>query len=135
MARGRANIASVLAALNFGALLAGVATGGLAASFVALVVGSALAVFGVETGPEMGLAIGVFAGLAAGGWVAGARARHSHRFHGMVTGLVLAFLILVIARFGGSPASAPTVIWLAVISVAVAGTTGWLGGRRRPDSE
>lgn len=127
----RANIAVVLAALNFGAVLAGVATGGLAASVVALLLGSALAVFGVETGPGMGLAIGVFTGLAAGGWVSGSRSRHSHRFHGMITGLVLAFLILVIARFGGSPASTPTVIWLAVVSVAVGGTAGGMGGRRR----
>ena len=83
----------------------------------------------------MGLATGVFTGLAAGGWVAGSRSRHSHRFHGMVTGLVLAFLILIIARFGGSPASTPTVIWLAVVSIVVAGTAGWMAGRRRPRSE
>jgi hypothetical protein len=135
LAQHRANIAFVLAALNFGAVLLGVATGGLAASVVALVVGGALAVFGVETGPEMGLAMGVFTGLAIAGWVAGLRSRHSHRFHGMVTGLVLAFLILVVARLGGSPASTPTVIWLAIVAVAVAGITGWMGGRRRPDAE
>ena len=129
MARGRANIAIVLAALNLGAVLLGVAAGGLAASVVALLLGGALAVLGVETGPGMGLAIGVFTGLAAGGWVAGNRSRHSHRFHGMITGLVLAFLILLIARFGGSPASTPTVVWLAVVSVAVGGTAGWMGGR------
>lgn len=122
----------MLAALNVGAVLLGVATGGLAASLLGLLVGGVLALIGLEEGPGIGLAIGVLGGLSAGGWVAGSRSRHSHRFHGMVTGLVLAFLILVVARLGGSPAPTPTVLWLAVVAVAVAGTAGWLGGRRRP---
>jgi hypothetical protein len=50
----------------------------------------------------------------------------------MITGLLLAFAIMVIARLGGSPAPTPTVIWLAVVSVAVAGFFGWLAGRRAP---
>jgi hypothetical protein len=120
----------MLAALNFGGVALGVAAGGLTASLVALLAGGLLSIVGVETGPDMGLAIGVVTGLAAGGWVSGARAAHSHRFHGMVTGLLLAFVIVVIARFGGSPASTSTVIWLAVVAIATSGLFGWLAGRR-----
>lgn len=123
--------APMLAALNFLALILGVAAGGLAASLLALALGGGLAILGVEAGPDIGLVLGVVAGLFTGGWVAGWRANHSERFHGMVTGLVLAFVVIVIARLGGSPASTPVVLWLAVLSVAISGLSGWLAGRRK----
>ncbi|MFZ0015370.1 MAG: hypothetical protein WAL25_14780, partial [Acidimicrobiia bacterium] len=90
-----------------------------------------LSILGLESGPDVGLVVGIVAGLAAGGWVAGSRAVHSHRFHGMVTGLLLAFVIVIVARLGGSPAPTPTVVWLALLSIAIAGLFGWLAGRRR----
>jgi putative membrane protein (TIGR04086 family) len=121
----------VLAALNFGALALGVAAGTLTASLLALLVSIGLSLIGVEAGPDIGLVLGIVAGLAAGGWVAGARSAHSHRFHGMVTGLVLAFVIVAVARLGGSEAPLPTVLWLAVLSIAISGIAGWLAGRRR----
>lgn len=121
----------MIAALNFGALALGVAAGGLAASVLGLAVSGLLVVLGVDSGPDIGLVIGVLTGLAAGGWVAGSRSVHSHRFHGMVTGLILAFLIMAIARLGGSPAPTLTVVWLAVVSIVVSGVFGWLAGRRR----
>ena len=120
----------MLAALNIGAVLVGVAAGGLAASVLGLILGSGLAVLGVDQGPGVGLVVGMLSGLALGGWVSGARARHSARFHGAVTGLVMAFLVLVIAVLGGSPASTSSVIWLAVLSTLIAGLSGWLAGRR-----
>jgi hypothetical protein len=121
----------VLAALNFGALALGVAAGGLAASVIGLALSGLLVLVGVEAGPDIGLVVGVLTGLAAGGWMAGLRSAHSHRFHGMITGLMLAFVIMAIARLGGSPAPTLTVIWLAVIAVIVSGVFGWLAGRRR----
>ena len=121
----------MLAALNLGAVMLGVAAGALSASVLALALSGLLTIAGVEGGADIGLVVGILTALATGGWVAGSRARHSHRFHGMVTGLVLAFVILVIARLGGSPASTPRVIWLAVVSIVVAGLTGWLAGRHR----
>ena len=124
----------MLAALNFGAVLAGLASGALSASLLALVASVVLTAVGMDTGSDIGLAIGVFAGLAVGGWVAGSRSVHSHRFHGMVTGLGLAFIILVIARLGGAVSSVLAVIWLAIVSIAIAGLAGWLGGRRRARS-
>ncbi|MBW3666178.1 MAG: hypothetical protein KY394_01155 [Actinobacteria bacterium] len=121
----------MLAALNFGALMLGVASGGLSSSLLALVIGSGLTVAGVEDGAGIGLVVGVVSGLAVGGWVAGARARHSERFHGAVTGLLLAFMIVVVARLGGSPAPTASVLWLAFVSVVVSGLAGWLSGRQK----
>jgi hypothetical protein len=121
----------LLAALNFGAVFAGIATGALTSSLVALALGGLLAILDVDSGPDVGLVTGVLVGLAAAGWVAGRRAVHSHRFHGMVTGLTLAFVVMVVARLGGSPASLATILWLALLSVVVAGFSGWLAGRRQ----
>jgi putative membrane protein (TIGR04086 family) len=121
----------VLAALNFGAVALGVGAGGVVASLLSLLAAGLLSIMGLDAGPDVGLVAGIVAGLAAGGWVAGSRAVHSHRFHGMVTGVVLAFVIVVVARLGGSPAPTPSVIWLALLSIAIAGLFGWLAGRRR----
>lgn len=119
----------MLAALNFGAVALGLGSGALAASLATLLLSSVLTLTGVETGAGIGLVVGIVLGLAAGGWIAGAKARHSHRFHGMVTGLLLAFLVVVIARLGGWPGSVAAVVWLAVLSIAISGLAGWLAGR------
>lgn len=126
-----AKIRVMLAALNFGAVAIGVAAGGLAASLTALLLSGGLSLAGLHSGPDVGLVAGIVIGLAMGGWVAGLRAVHSERFHGMVTGLLLAFVVVIIARLGGSPASTPVVIWLAVLCVAISGLSGWLAGRRK----
>ncbi|MGB8361100.1 MAG: hypothetical protein WCE80_06835 [Acidimicrobiia bacterium] len=131
MADHSANIHHMLAALNFGVVVLSIAAGGLTASLVGLVVGSLLSMSGVENGPGMGLVVGIVAGLFVAGWVAGARSVHSHRFHGMISGLLLSFLIVIVARLGGSVAPTSSVIWLAILSIAISGLAGWLAGRRR----
>jgi hypothetical protein len=121
----------MLAALNFGVLLMSVAAGGLTASLLGLIVGGILSMVGVEDGAGIGLVVGIVAGLMVGGWIAGARSAHSHRFHGMITGLLLAFIIVIVARLGGSSASTTSVIWLAVLSIAISGFSGWFAGARK----
>lgn len=121
----------MLATLNLGAVILGVGAGGLTASLVALGLSTGLGLLGIDGGPVIGVLIGVVAGFASGGWIAGWRARHSHRFHGMVTGLLLAFMVVIVARFGGSAAPTWVVVWQAVLAVAVSGLAGWLAGRRR----
>ncbi|MCH7899859.1 MAG: hypothetical protein ACE1Y8_01385 [Acidimicrobiia bacterium] len=121
----------MLAALNIGAVALGVASGTLTASVLALLVAGGLSIAGIENGDQIGLVVGILVGLGLGGWVAGAKAKHSERFHGAVTGLGIASVIIVIARFGGSPAPTPTVVWLAVLSIFVSGVAGWLAGRRK----
>jgi hypothetical protein len=122
----------MLAALNITALGLGIGAGGLAATVAALLVSIALNLLGFESGVDIGLAAGVGLGLLVGGWVAGTFARHSGRFHGAVTGLLLAALIVVIARMGGSAADTLSVVWLFVLAGFLGGTSGWLAGRRKP---
>ena len=124
----------MLAALNVGSVAIGVAAGSLAASVVGVVASWALTLAGVDDGSGIGLMLGVGSGLFAGGWTAGSRSRHSHRFHGSVTGLLMAFVIVFIALVGGSPAPTITVVIIAGISIIVSGLAGWLAGRRRPVS-
>ncbi len=121
----------MLAGLNITAIGLGIGAGGLSATVVALVVSGVLNIADVEPGVDIGLIAGVGLGLSVGGWVAGAFARHSGRFHGAITGLLLAALIVVIARMGGSPADTLSVIWLFVLSAVLGGTSGWLAGRRK----
>ena len=121
----------MLAALNIVAIGLGIGAGGLAAAVLALTLGGLLTVTGVEGGADIGLVVGVVFGMAVAGWVSGRMARHSERFHGAVTGLLLAGLIVVVARMGGSPASTASVLWLALVAAVIAGLTGWLAGRRK----
>ena len=116
--------------LRLGAIALGVAAGALGASLAALILGGALALLGMTNGPGVGLISGVVAGLFLGGFVAGRLATHSHRFHGAVTGVGLAAVVIVIARLGGSPASTISVLWLALVAVAVASVGGVVGGRK-----
>jgi hypothetical protein len=121
----------VLAALNIAAVGLGVGAGGLSATLLALLIGGGLSLVGLSSGPDIGLVVGIVGGIAAGGWVAGRFANHSERFHGAVTGLVMAGVIIVVARLGGSGASTGLVIWLAVLSAVTGGLSGWLAGRRK----
>jgi len=117
--------------LNIVAVGLGLGAGGLTATLLALAVAGLLTVVGVDGGADIGLVTGIVGGLAVAGWVSGRLARHSERFHGAVTGLLLAGLIIVVARLGGSPAPTGSVVWLAVIAAGTAGMTGWLAGRRK----
>ncbi len=121
----------MLAALNIAAVGLGVGAGGLFATLLALLLGGGLSLLGVEIGPDIGLVAGIVGGMGVGGWVSGRFANHSERFHGAVTGLILAGVIVVVARLGGSGASTGSVIWLAILSAVIAGLTGWLAGKRK----
>ncbi len=121
----------MLAALNVAAVILGLASGGLVASLLGLAIGGGLALMGVEAGPGIGLVVGILSGLVTGGWVAGIRAKHSFRFHGSITGLGLAFVIVIVARLGGSPAPITQVLWLALLSIVLGGFSGWMAGRRK----
>lgn len=121
----------MLTTLNPGALIFGVGAGGLVASLLALMLSVGLSLIGLDEGAGIGLVLGVVVGLAAGGWVAGWRAPHTHRFHGMVTGLLLAFMIVVVARIRGGDPSVLVIVWQVVLAVAISGLAGWLAGRRK----
>ena len=117
--------------MNIVAIGLGLGAGGLAATVLALALGGLLTLAGVEGGADIGLVAGVVVGLAVAGWVSGHMARHSERFHGAVTGLLLAGLLVFVARIGGSPAPTVSVLWLALVAAVIAGLAGWLAGRRK----
>lgn len=122
---------TVLASLHILAILLGLGVGALTATVLSLVFWLALTTVGFEDAALAGLTVALLIGLVVGGYAAGRMAIVSHRFHGSVTGLVIAALVLVIARFGGSPAPTAQVLWLALLGVVLGGLGGAIAGRRQ----
>jgi hypothetical protein len=120
----------MLATLRIPAVLLGIGAGALAATVVALLVEAAVQVTIEAVQPGSGLVPGVVAGFAIGGYVAGRSAIIAHRFHGSVTGLALAGLVVLIARLGGSPAGIGPVLFLAILGIVIGGLGGMFAGRR-----
>ena len=121
----------MLGVLRISAVMIGAAGGALISAAVFLV-GILLArLTGAEQGPAIALSVSLLAGLAGGGYLAGRVAPFNGRFHGSVTGLAMAAVVLFISVMGGSPAPTGQVALLATIAIVVGGISGWFGGRRR----
>ena len=121
----------MLGILRFSVVMLGAAAGALlsaAAFLIGLLVARAV---GAEEGPVLTLTVSLLVGLAGGGYLAGRLAPVNGRFHGSVTGLIMAAVVVVLSILGGSPAPVGQVGLLAFIAIVVGGTSGWLGGRRR----
>ena len=121
----------MLGVLRLSAVMIGTAGGALLSSAVFLVGLLAARVAGADEGPALVLSFSLLAGLSGGGYLAGRVAPFNGRFHGSMTGLVMAAVVLAISMLGGSPAPTGQVALLAAIAVVVGGISGWLGGRRR----
>ena len=121
----------MLGTLRISAVMVGTAGGTLTAAAVFLVGLLIARLVGADEGPAVVLSISLLAGLAGGGYLAGRVAPFNGRFHGSVTGLAMATVVLVISIFGGSPAPTGQVLLLAVLAIVIGGFSGWLGGRRR----
>jgi putative membrane protein (TIGR04086 family) len=120
----------VLASLRILAIGIGVGIGVLSATILSLLLWLILTAAGMDDAPLAGLTAAILIGLTIGGYASGRMAIVAHRFHGSVTGLVIAALVLVIARFGGSPAPTGQVLWLSLLAVVLGGAGGALAGRR-----
>jgi putative membrane protein (TIGR04086 family) len=121
----------MLGTLRLSAVMIGTAGGALVAA-VAFLLGLLVArLIGAEEGPAVVLSVSLLAGLAGGGYLAGRVAPFNGRFHGSITGLAMAAVVLLISLLGGSPAPTSQVALLAAIAIVVGGFSGWLGGRRR----
>lgn len=120
----------MLASLRLPALLAGVGSGTLASALLAVAVGGVLTAAGVPDGAVVALAPSIVVGIGIGGYVAGRFATLSSRFNGSVTGLLVAAVVVGIARLGGSPAPTPEVILLAAIGITAGGVGGQFAARR-----
>jgi putative membrane protein (TIGR04086 family) len=120
----------MLASLRILAVLAGLGIGTLTATVLSLLLWALLSALGFEDAALAGLTVAFVVGLAIGGFTAGSMTTYAHRFHGAVTGLAIAALVLVIALFGGSPAPTTQVLWLALLAVLLGGSGGAIAGRR-----
>jgi hypothetical protein len=115
----------MLGTISVRALLAGVGGGTLIAAGVYLI---GYLLVAPDTG-ELLLVVSLLVGLVAGGWISGRLAPFNGRFHGSLSGLVIAGVVIVISRRGGSPAPAGQVLLLAAIAIVVGGLAGWVAYR------
>lgn len=121
----------MLAVLRLRAVLLGLATGTLVAA-VLFIIGRLIARFArAEAAPGLSLSVSIIAGLFAAGYAAGRLAPVNGRFHGSITALGIAAIVIVVARLSGSPAPTGQVLLLALMAIVLGGLGGWLGGRRR----
>lgn len=82
----------------------------------------------------LALTLAVLVGMAVAGAVAGRLATVNGRFHGSVTALILAAVVVLVARLGGSPSPVGAVLLLAVAAIVIggfAGTVAFSRARRR----
>jgi len=121
----------MLGVVRISAVMVGTAGGALVSSAVFLLGLLVARLVGADEGAAIVLSVSLLAGLAGGGYLAGRVAPFNGRFHGSITGLVMAAVVLVISILGGSPAPTGQVALLAAIAIVVGGFSGWLGGRRR----
>jgi hypothetical protein len=115
----------MLGTISVRAVLAGMGGGTLIAAVVYLV-GYLLV---APASGELLLTLSLLVGLIAGGWIAGRVAPFNGRFHGSLSGLLIAGVVIVISRLGGSPAPTSQVLLLAAIAIFVGGLTGWVARR------
>jgi putative membrane protein (TIGR04086 family) len=120
----------VLTVLRFKAIIAGVASGTLASGVAFVILALAARAFRSEAITGLSLSLSLLLGMVAGGYLAGRLAMVNPRFHGSITGLVLAALTVIIAVRGGSPAPLGAVLLLAVVAILAGGLGGTWGGRR-----
>ncbi|HKZ21255.1 MAG TPA: hypothetical protein VJQ57_14245 [Acidimicrobiia bacterium] len=78
----------------------------------------------------IGLTASVLIGFGLGGFVAGSLAPVNGRFHGSITSLVVAGIVVGVAGLGGSPTPLGSVLLLALIAIVTGGISGAIGGRR-----
>ena len=121
----------MLGTVRISAVMVGTAGGALVAGAVFLLGLLIARLVGAEEGPALVLSFSLLAGLTGGGYLAGRVAPFNGRFHGSITGLAMAAVVLLISILGGSPAPTSQVVLLAAIAIVVGGFAGWLGGRRR----
>jgi len=121
----------VLGILRVEAIVIGVAAGALGSGLIfALLVLLARAV-GSEDLAGLALTVAVILGMSVAGFVAGRMARVNGRFHGSITALVLAAVVVIVSRLGGSPTPIAAVLLLAFAAIVIGGVSGTIGYRRR----
>ncbi len=108
----------------------GVGVSFLALGIITLLGWGLLAVLGVEDPATTAIIVGAPVGAVAGGWLAG-RTAFRAVFHGALTGVVFAGLVILLSVLDGSPAPAITMVGFLVGGGVLGAVGGWLALRRR----
>lgn len=119
----------MLAAVRWRAVLVGFGFGLLAVAAISLALWFTFSALNMEGATAAATALGTVAGFGVAGWLAGRRASHSHWFHGAISALGIALVVVVTAVRGGSPAPTGQVLLLAGLAIALGALGGVLGGR------
>ena len=118
----------MLAAVSLSSIALGIGAGGLAASLIGTVL--TFAFDGSEWVFSYGIILGWAVGLGLGGWMAGRRAPHSGRFHGAITGLLLAGLVVLTSQREVSEVDAFGLFGLYALSAAISAVSGSIAHAR-----
>lgn len=123
----------VLTAVRWRAVLVGFGLGLLAVAASSLVLWLFLSALGVEGATAAATALGTVSGFGVAGWLAGRRAPFSPWFHGALSALGIALVVVVTAVRGGSPAPTGQVLLLAGLAIVVGALGGTLGAHSAPE--
>lgn len=120
----------MLAAVRWNAVLMGAGVGILAVAVVSLILWLLLSTLDVAGAVGAATTFGMVAGFAAGGWIAGRRATFSPWFHGALSSLGIALIVIVTSLRGGSPAPTSQVILLATLAISLGSLFGFLSAKQ-----
>ena len=115
--------------LSIGAIIMGAVAGVLVAALVSLVVWGILLLTGMDNPEDPALMAGVVIGLIGAGY-AGGRLTRPSATHGMLAGLVMAFIVGAVSIASDSPAPPITIAILVLLSAVVGRLGGLVAGRR-----
>ena len=120
----------MLTAVRWNAVLMGAGVGILALAVVSLILWLLLSALGVDGAVGAATTFGMVAGFAAAGWIAGRRATFSPWFHGALSALGIALVVIVTSLRGGSPAPTPQVLLLAALATSLGSLFGFLSAKQ-----
>ena len=124
----------MLGILSPKAILLGTAGGLLGSGLAFALVATVARLASSEILAGIALTASVLIGFGLGGFVAGKMAPVNGRFHGSITALVVAVIVVAVASLGGSPTPVGSVLLLALLAIVTGGIGGAIGGRRSDES-
>lgn len=115
--------------LSIGAIIMGAVVGVLVAALISLIGWGILFQTAIDNPEDPALMAGVVIGLFGAGYTGGRLARPSAT-HGILAGLVMAFIVGAVSIVSGSPAPLITIAILVLLSGVLGRLGGLLAGRR-----
>jgi putative membrane protein (TIGR04086 family) len=115
--------------LSIGAIIMGAVIGVLVAALISLIAWGILLQTSIDSPEDPALMAGVVIGFIGAGY-AGGRLTRPSATHGMLAGLVMAFIVGAVSIASGSPAPPITIAILVLLSAVLGRLGGLLAGRR-----